>query len=158
MKSRRRVNSGVRHLARTEMSPRLLRNIRLAQPIGGSSVLLLGVWIWWRMFLWLPAEKRKFDSDEAWFFLLMLAPGLCLVVAGSLQAAYRWLWPAVLTFVAGAVATYIGLGVWFLFGYTGHGSSLPVVYLIVVYLAIAASVVNAIVELVLRFSNTGAEQ
>jgi hypothetical protein len=142
------------------MRPQLLGYLRLAQPICGFAVFLLAVWLWWHMFLWVPADKRKFDSDEAWFVLLMMGPGLCLVVAGFLQVTYRWVWPAVLVLLASSVAAYVGLVVWWLFGYSGHRSSLPVVYvyLIALLLTVAASVVNAIVELVLRFSNTGATQ
>ena len=112
------------------------------------------------MFLWVPAEDRKFGSDEAWFILWMVGPGLCLLVAGLLQAIYRWVWPAVFTLVAGVVAAYVWVMVWFLFIYSGRRSSLPIVYvyLIVLLLTVAASLVNTIVELVMRFSKTGAEQ
>jgi hypothetical protein len=113
------------------------------------------------MFLWLPKEQRKFDSDEAWFLILMVGPGLCLAVTSLLQATYRWVWPAVLVLLASAVATYMGLGVWLLTGYWGHRSSLPIVYiyLSLLLLTVVASLVNAFVELVVRrFPYTGAEQ
>ena len=134
--------------------------MRLAQPICGFAVLLLAVWLWWSTFLWTPADKRKFDSNEAWFVLLMVGPSLFLLVAGFLQATFRWVWPVVLVLLASSVTAYVGLVLWWLFTWSGHASSLPMlyVYLIVFLLTVAASVMNAIMELVLRFSNTGAEQ
>ena len=141
------------------MKPQFSRYLRLAQAICGPAVLLLEIWLWWKMSLWVPEDQRKFDSEAAWF-AWMAGPGLCLVVAGFVQAIYRWVWPGVLTLLAGAVAAYVWLVVWWLFMYSGRRSSLPLVYayLIVLLLTVAASVINAIGELVLRFSNTGAEQ
>ena len=142
------------------MKPQFFRYLRLAQAICGPAVLLLEIWLWWEMSLWVPEDQRKFDSDAAWFAVWMAGPGLCLVVAGLLQAIYRWVWPSVLTLLAGAVAAYVWLVVWWLFIYSGRRSSLPIVYvyLIVLLLTVAASLGNAIVELVLRFSKQGAEQ
>jgi|GEM_PF-3775738 len=109
---------------------------------------------------WLSPDKRKFDTVEAWVILLMVGPGIWLLVAGLLQATYRWVWPVVLVLVVGSVAAYVGLLVLGLYEYHRHESSLFVVYvyLIALLLTVAASVVNAILELVPRFSNRGAEQ
>jgi hypothetical protein len=91
---------------------------------------------------------------------MIVGPGLCMAGGGFLQATYRWVWPAGLVLLASAVAAYFGLGVWFMFGYIGYKSTLPMVY---VYLGLipvtmAVSLANAIAEMVRRSSDKGAEQ
>src|SRR5438132_8221239 len=110
------------------MKLQFLRYVRLAQPICGFAVLLLAAWLWWSTFLWTPADKRKFDSNEAWFVLLMVGPSLFLLVAGFLQATFRWVWPVVLVLLANSVTAYVGLVLWWLFAWSGHASSLPMLY------------------------------
>jgi hypothetical protein len=132
----------------------------LAEAISGFAVFFLALWIWWRMFLWPPTYGLKFDADEAWFIVMMVGPGLCVAVGAYLQAACRWFWPTALVLVASAGAAYMGLVAWLLFGYTGHKSSLPVVYLylILILLTVVFSLMNAFAEQVLRFSKRRADQ
>lgn len=141
------------------MKTPVLKYARLAEGIGGLAVFLLAVWIWWRMFQWPPSDGTKFGRDEAWLLLMMVGPGLLVALGTFFQAMYRWVWLAVLVFLASALAAYMGLAAWFLFGYTGNSASLPPVYfyLGVILVTVVFSLANAGAELALR-SHSGAEQ
>jgi hypothetical protein len=139
------------------MKPRLLTYIRLAQLICGCAVFLLGLWMWWRMFL----IDHSNGSDAVWLMLMIVAPGIFVAVGSFLQAAYRKVWPAALVLLGSAVVLwFIGLGAQFIFGYIGDGFALHAVYadLVLLVVTVAASLMNAIVDLVLHFSKTGVEQ
>lgn len=91
---------------------------------------------------------------------MIVAPGLSMAVGSFLQAAYRWVWPAGLVLLASGMAAYFGIGVWFMFGYIGYKSTLPLVYVYMGLVTVtpAISLANAIAEMVLRFSDKRAAQ
>ena len=141
-----RLNSG--------MKARLLTCIRLSELICGFAVFLLGLWMWWRMFLMDHSNGKKFESSDVWLMLLIVAPGIFVGVGSLLQAAYRKVWPAALVLIGSAVALWpIGVGAQFIFGYVGDRFALHLVYadMVLLSIAVGASLVNA------HSSNTGVE-
>jgi hypothetical protein len=129
---------------------------RLLQASPAFGVFLLAVLMWWRMFLWTPPDQRKLDSNEAWFILMFIGPGLCVALGAFFQTMYRLIWPALLVLLAGAAAAYMGLVALFLFGYTGRRSLVPIgyLYLLLVLIAVLTSLVDAIIKLSHRSSRT----
>jgi len=142
------------------MKPKSQILLRCAEALCGLAVFFLALYLWRLMFLWTPADARKFNSEEAWFMLLFVAPGLGVAIGSSLQAAYRWVWPTALVLVSAVAAVRLGLGFLLFFRYTGHASSLPAVYLylILILVTVLASLVFAFIELVLRFAKRREEQ
>jgi hypothetical protein len=134
--------------------------MRVAQVICGFAAFFLALWFWWLIFLLPPTYGKTFDSHEAEFCLEIAGPGLCMAIGGFLQATYRWAWPAGLVLPAGAVAAFFGFFLWFMFGYIGYKSTLPLVYtyLGLIPVTMAISLINAITEMVRLFPETGAEQ
>ena len=160
MKSRRRVNSTVRRLDH-EMKRPLQTYAGFAQLICGFAVFVLGLWIWWHRLLIDQSNGKKFDSDEAFFLLFVVGPGVFVVLGSLGQVVYRRVWPLALVLIGGgAILWVVVLAVGSLLAYYGPTSDLRLVRADIVFLLItlAASLWNAIIELALRFSNTGGEQ
>ena|SRR5436190_15440338 len=138
------------------MDARLRIYARLLRVSLGFGVFLLALGIWWRMFLWTPADQRKFDTDQAWFLITFVGPALCVALGVFFQTTYRLIWLAVPVLLAGAGAAYWGVVALFLFDFTGHPSWLPMgyVYLLFVLVAVVASLVDAIIKRAQRSSET----
>jgi hypothetical protein len=138
------------------MDARLPIYARLLRVSLGFGVFLLALGIWWRMFLWTPADQRRFDTDQAWFLIAFVGPGLCVALGILFQTMYRLIWLAVPVLLAGAGAAYWGVVALFLFDFTGHSSLLPMgyVYLLFVLVAVVTSLADAIIKLAHRSSGT----
>jgi hypothetical protein len=142
------------------METRLLKYLRLIQLISSLAVFLLGLWLWWRMYLVDHSNGKKFASTEVWLMLLIVAPGV-FVAFGSLLQAARKVWPFALVLLGSVVALwFIGLGAQLAFGMAGDRFALHAVYadVVLLFITVAASILNAVLELVGYFSKIGVEE
>jgi hypothetical protein len=134
---------------------RVLKGIRFAQLICAAAVFVVGIWLWWRVFVVDDLTGKKLDSREVWFMLLFATPQVLVVVGSFLQSAYRKAWPAALVLLGtvGAIC-FVVLAAQFAFAYYADTLALRLLRmdLVLIIITAATSQVNAGFAFVLRLS------
>jgi hypothetical protein len=150
MKSRRRVNSTVRHFF---MNSRILLLTRVLQLIGGVLVLFFGYGIWLQVWLWSVSlgptiERTDERSTNAVVFSMLVLPGLMVAIGSYLETIYYKTWALLLVGIGSvAAASFVGLNAFFLYAYVGSkwGVRAVITDLFSIALTFGFGITNAIV-------------
>jgi len=103
------------------MSRRVISITVILEPIGGTALFLLVLWIWLRIFLD-PSTVAKGESFDVLGSLMLVGPVLLVVTGSYLQAFRATRWPAVLVLLGG-VWNLLVVGINVLFGFLWFADS-----------------------------------
>jgi hypothetical protein len=95
----------------------------ILEPIGGTAVFFLGLWMWLHIFLFERSPGAATSSTDVFVFSMLVFPGLLVVVGCYLQAFRSTRWPAVLVLLGGIWnMMFVGINALFAFTYAGDKS------------------------------------
>jgi len=103
--------------------------MRILELAGGIVILMLGFWLWLRLFLMDVSTRGRPDSSDIVPFLMLVAPGFVVALGCYLQSIHRKPWAFGVALI-GMLGTLIVMGInaRFVFGYIGDHLGLRVVW------------------------------